>query len=266
LTQQLAGTNNQQSGLNGVEAHKLVVTSLLNIGDGLSKNGSVVDALRAGKSDVATLAGGDKMEEYISSFIPQHLMKCHALTSAAELLSDGHFIGRRVAALGIVEATSRHVADLQELRRVGGSLTFPVAGSGKTAPETPNKLSATGASPQSPMAGGLFPRDNADDADGPSPASTKFDVNGIVRDGSRIIIEEVYRVANKPEGSRDALGVAMCLAAVGDGLLKSRQPRDAMLRLEESVGIYRGLLGPYHVNVSCFLIGAVFGQKKDGDL
>ena len=44
--------------------------------------------------------------------------------------------------------------------------------------------------------------------------------------------------------------MAICLAAVGDGLLKARQPRDAMMRLEESVAIYRGLLGQHHVNVS----------------
>ena len=65
-------------------------------------------------------------------------------------------------------------------------------------------------------------------------------------------IRRMQKLTGKPIVAVDArhAQMAMCLAAVGDGLLKSRQPRDAMLRLEEAVGIYRGLLGPYHVNVS----------------
>jgi hypothetical protein len=149
------------------------------------------------------------MEEYLTTFLPSHLMQSHAIPGAAEILADPHFISRRVHALGIVEATARHVADLQELRRIGGNVTI------------------------------------ASEKDG-----EKFDVNTVVRDGSRVIIEEVYRVANKTEGSTDSLGMAMCLAAVGDGLLKARQPRDAMLRLEEAVVIFRDLLGSSHTNVS----------------
>ena len=80
--------------------------------------------------------------------------------------------------------------------------------------------------------------------------NTKVDVNSIVRDGSRIIIEEISRVANKNEKKPDSLGMAMCLAAVGEGLMKSRQPRDAMLRLEEAVRLYKELLGPFNTKVS----------------
>ena len=49
-------------------------------------------------------------------------------------------------------------------------------------------------------------------------------------------------------GLSDSLGMATCLATVGEALLKSRQSRDAMFRLEEAVIIDRGLLGPYHVH------------------
>jgi tetratricopeptide (TPR) repeat protein len=238
LAQQFGNTP-PKPGFHDDEAHKLVVTSLLNIGGGFGKNGSVSEALKGGQVDIATIAGGDRMEEYLAAFLPSHLMKCHAFTSAAEILSEAHFIGRRVHALGIVEATSRHVADLQELRRVGGNITIPVANKQLSTPKkAPDSLNA------------LSPGDISDEPDElPTLASTKFDVNGVVRDGSRIMIDEVYRVANKAEGASDSLGMAMCLAAVGDGLLKSRQPRDAMLRLEEAVGIYRDLLGPHHTNV-----------------
>jgi hypothetical protein len=242
LAQQLivGGTNSSKPGFHSDEAHKLVVTSLLNIGNIGVKSGSIAEALEAGQLDIAVAAGGDRMEEYIAAFLPSHLMRCNAFTSAAEILSDSQYIGRRVNALGIVEATSRHVADLQELRRVAGNITITVPG-------------IMSQSPQSSADGGLSPGghlENADDHEPPTYTNVKFDVNGAVRDGSRIIIDEVYRVANKSEGSSDSLGMAMCLAAVGDGLLKARQPRDAMLRLEEAVGIYRNLLGGFHTNVS----------------
>jgi hypothetical protein len=242
LAQQLVvgGTNSSKPGFHSDEAHKLVVNSLLNIGDDGVKAGSVTEALRVGQLNIAVAAGGDRMEEYIAAFLPSHLMRCNAFTSAAEVLSDSQYIGRRVHALGIVEATSRHVADLQELRRVAGNITITVPG--KLADISPQNSSSPG--------GGVSPGGHVDNADDTESTNVKFDVNGAVRDGSRIIIDEVYRVANKSEGSSDSLGMAMCLAAVGDGLLKARQPRDAMLRLEEAVGIYRNLLGGFHTNVS----------------
>lgn len=170
---------------------------------------------------MAVIAGGEKMEEYMSAFLPLHLMKCDALTSAAEILSDSHFIGRRVQSLGIIEATSRQVSDLQELRRVAGNMVFDIPGRQVVV------------------------------ANGDKNEVLKYDVNLVVREGSRIIIEEVFRSANKPDGHADTLGMAMCLAAVGEGLLKSRLARDAMTRLDESVGLYRSLLGQFNIYVSC---------------
>jgi hypothetical protein len=246
LAQQLVVGNSPSKGeFQDGEAHKLLVSSLLDIGNGLGGSGSVSEALKAGQLDMATIPGGDKMEEYMAAFLPSHLMHCEAFTSAAEVLSDAHFIGRRVHSLGIVEATSRQVADLQELRRVAGSVTFMIPGRRGAEPSAPSVLS---------------PGDTVADTE-PAPM-VKFDVNSVVRDGSRIIIDEVYRVANKPDGSSDSLGMAICLAAVGEGLLKGRQPRDAMLRLEEAVGIYRGLLGPFHTHVriiqsSCLTLNGV---------
>lgn len=219
LAQQLnQSKNGGEVGFTGIEAHKLVVTSLLDIGDGMGRAGSVSEALMAGQIDMAVIAGGEKMEEYMSAFLPWHLMKCEAYSSAAELLSDSHFIGRRVHSLGIIEATSRQVADLQELRRLAGSATFNISG--------------------------------RESNGGPDGGTAKYDVNAVVRDGSRIAVDEVFRAANKQDGRPDSLGMAMCLAAIGEGLLKSRQPRDAMLRLEESVNIFKGLLGSNHPYVS----------------
>ena len=229
LAQQLvAGNSPLKGGIQDVDAHKLVVSALLNVGDGIGRSGSVSEALRAGQVDMSMMSGAARMEEYLGAFLPYHLIRCEAHSSAAEVLSDSHFIGRRVHALGIVEATSRQVADLQELRRVAGNATFAIPS--RQAEVISEKKSGGNA--------------------GAEPSMMKFDVNSVVRDGSRIIIDEVYRVAHRQDGSIDSLGMAMCLAAVGEGLLKARQPRDAMLRLEEAVGIYRNLLGPFHTYVS----------------
>ena len=157
------------------------------------------------------------MEEYIVSFFPGHLMRCELYTSAAELLSDPHFIGRRANALGIIEATSRQVADLQELRRLAGNISLTLYRKSKN---------------------------------GAEDVPIKTDVNSVVREGSRIIVEEITRVANRNESKPDSLGMAMCLGAVGEGLTKSRQPRDGMLRLEEAVNMYKELLGSYNIRVS----------------
>jgi hypothetical protein len=244
FAQQLAqGTNPLKRGFQGDEAHSIVVSSLLEVGEGLSNADSIVESLRDGQIDVAVTPGGDKMEEYIVAFLPGHLMRCEAFSSAAEILSDPHFIGRRVNSLGIVEATSRQVADLQELRRVAGNTTFTVTRSNvlEESSLVKNGTSRTGEK-----------KLTEDDS--------KVDVNTIVRDGSRIIIDEVYRVANKHEGKPDSLGMCMCLAAVGEGLLKARQPRDAMLRLEEAIGIYKGLLGPFNTNVSYYRVFEKFSD------
>jgi hypothetical protein len=213
--------HNSPPGFSESQAHKLVVTSLLEVGDGLEDSSSMAEALKAGQIDMALIPGGDKMEEYVATFLPSHLMRFEAYANAAEILSNTNFINRRAHALGIVEATSRQVADLQELRRLAGNATLTVYGN--------RRADANGT--------------------GNEPETFKVDANSIVRDGSRMMIDEVLRMANKQDGAQDSLGMAMCLAAVGEGLLKARQPRDAMLRLEEAVGLYRGLLGPFHTNV-----------------
>eukprot|EP00536_Pseudo-nitzschia_multiseries_P004508 jgi/Psemu1/188278/e_gw1.75.26.1 len=233
--QQLKNGSNSLTGFQDNEAHKIVLTSLLEVGDGMTTSNSILDTLREGQIDVAVIPGGDKMEEYIVTFFPGHLIRCEIFSTAAEVLSDPHFIGRRANALGIVEATSRQVADLQELRRLAGNATLTI----------PRKSTKEGSE------GKMVP--------------TKVDVNSIVREGSRIIIDEVSRVANKNENKPDSLGMAMCFAAVGEGLMKSRQPRDAMLRLEEAVGLYKELLGTYNTRVADALQTAAKALVKLGE-
>lgn len=228
-------TKSLGTGFHVDEAHKIVLFSLLDIGEGITNSNSVVDTLRESQIDVAVTPGGDKMEEYIVTFLPGHLLRCEIFSSAAEVLSDPDFIGRRANSLGINEATSRQVADLQELRRLAGNVTLSII-----------KKSVRGSKEG-------------------STSTAKVDVNSIVRDGSRIIIEEVSRIANKNESKPDSLGMAICLAAVGDGLMKARQPRDAILRLEEAIGLYKELLGPFNIKVADVLQTAAKALVKLGE-
>lgn len=207
------------------KVHELVAISIVGGGDGkaLSKS-SIADAMKTNQLSMQSIEGGDKFEEYSMSFLPDHLRCAKAYSSAAELLTDETFVRRRVFALGIMEATGRQVADILDLKSLSGK--------GK---EGGGKKSVTDSPTKSPT---------KDDSHGDLKLS--FDIDVTVCEAARIIIDEVYKVTNSM-GSSDSLGMATCLATVGEALLKSRQPRDAMLRLEEAVSIYRGLLGPYHV-------------------
>ena len=221
--------------------HELVAISLVGGGDGkaLSKR-SIKDAMRANQLSMQVLEGGDKFEEYTTSFLPEHLMYANAHSSAAVLLTNADFVRRRVFALGIMEATSRQVADILDVR------SFAAKGLGT------KKLASA----------------RSEDAGPPSPGklttSPSFDLDSTVCDASRIIIDEVYKVTNSM-GSSDSLGMATCLVTVGETLLKCKQPRDAMLRLEEGVSIFRGLLGPYHVYVAHALHSVAKALSKLGE-
>merc|ERR1719401_1743291 len=92
--------------------------------------------------------------------------------------------------------------------------------------------------------------------------------------------DEVYRIDTGSDAKRRSseqvnstsssnsnlsLNMAICLSFIGEGLLRCRLPRDAMLRLEEAVGIYRGLLGPYHIDVARALFCAARAYVRIGE-
>jgi tetratricopeptide (TPR) repeat protein len=215
------------------KVNELVAISLVGGVDSaaLKKKKTISEAMKANQLPMELLRTGDKFEEYMMSFLPEHLMSAKALSSVAELLTDPEFIRRRVFALGIMEATGRQVADIVDLRTL-------VVKSGKKQPPRPG--SPTGGRPSSPSSPKRVSEDNE------IMPVISFDMDTVVCDASRSVIDEVYKTTNNM-GSSDSLGMATCLATIGETLLKCRQPRDAMLRLEEAVSIYRGLLGPYHV-------------------
>lgn len=231
------------------QVHELVATSLVGGADdkALSKS-SITEAMRANQISMLQLDGGNKFEEYTMAFLPEHLMHARAHSSAAELLVDSDFVSRRVFALGLLESTGRQVSDILDLRSSSGK------GSGSGRKPAPGDVAP---SPQSHKPGSVS---DANDGEG----ALSIDVDAIVCDASRVIVDEVYKVTNSM-GSSDSLGMATCLATVGECLLKCRQPRDAMLRLEEAVSIYRGVLGPYHVCVAHALNSVAKALTKLGE-
>ena len=241
LSQQLKSESQQgDRALSPSKLHLLVVAALIrgNSDKALTK-ATISDAMRASQASVQQLVGGRKFEEYTTAFLPEHLMHAQAHSCVAELLVDSDFVCRRVFALGIMEATGRQVADILELRNNLGK------GSKKLG-ESSSDLSHVG-------------KGNVKESD-----LANLDIEVTVCDASRIIIDEVYKVTNSM-GSSDSLGMATCLATVGESLLKCRQPKDAMLRLEEAVSIYRGLLGPYHVYVAHALHSVAKALTKLGE-
>ena len=235
----LSNPNPKSKLLTEERVHEFVCVSLVGGGDNKALNKkSVAEAMKANQLSMKNLEGGDKFEEYVTAFLPEHLMQSKAFSSAGELLTDQTFVRRRVFSLGIMEATSRQIADILDLRSYVGKGT-----SAKKVPTSPQR---------------------GQDNDESAALDPNFDIDEAVGSASRVIIDEVYKVTNSM-GVSDSLGMATCLATVGETLLKCRQPRDAMLRLEEAVSIYRGLLGPYHVYVAHALHSVAKALAKIGE-
>jgi tetratricopeptide (TPR) repeat protein len=212
------------------KVHETLISSLVTgSGSGsMFTKKSITEVMKANQLGVASSRGGrDKFEEYVLTLLPEHLMTAKAYSSAAALLTDTDFVRKRVFALGIMEATGRHVADIIDLR----NLTMKALQR-----RNPNASISTEIAEAEQV---------SNITDEIMPAVT-FDIDNVALEACKCMVDEVYK-ATSNMGSSDSLGMATCLATVGETLLKCRHPRDAMLRLEEAVTIYRALLGPYHV-------------------
>lgn len=252
-------------GLNGVkdlgmtesEVHELVAACLAGV-SGQIKSSDLIEAFRTSKDSNKATKGGDKLEEYLTFFLPSHLIRSKHYAAAGELLVFPQFIRRRVKALGAAEATRKQVADLLELRREFA--------------KEPNSTPKSPKSPSSPPKDyRVFLRDASlmpeftESPDGAPEEPETVDTSMVLRDGCRAIVEEVRRVVSNAKGTADSLGMAICLSTVGEGLMKGKQARDATLRLEEAVVIYRNLLGENHVDVARSLHSVARALVKLGE-
>ncbi|KAL7468353.1 hypothetical protein ACHAXS_010664 [Conticribra weissflogii] len=159
------------------------------------------------------------VEEYIAENLPLHLIRAKQLKKASELLVDDDFCSRRVAVLGSIEATRRHVSDLNDLRRAHAS--GPSHNMQSVSNHSQKLVSSM------------------DDFD--------FNIVDTIQEGSSCIINTIVQYS---DDSPKDISLAVCLSTIGEGLIKARQPREAYQKLEEAASMYRDILGKKHIDVA----------------
>lgn len=221
---------NSSSGMSDRQFHELIVLSLSRTGNE-NTICPLTDILKENKYTTKNESSRELNEQYIAAYLPTHLIRSKMLKSASIVLTDKDFIARRVSALGVVESSRRQVGDLLDLRREIQRLPFKG--------DFISHLNDSSSDP--------FKESNS----GSDYESQKYriDINLVQREASRLVIEEAHRILDM-SSSADTLNMAVCIYTIGNGFFKARQDRDALLRLEEAVGIYRRLLGPFHVDVA----------------
>ena len=96
--------------------HELLISSLLGVGKPLSPS-HISNTLMECTHNLATQPFGSSIEKYIVHFLPNHLVKARMLPSARIILTSSDFISLRIRTLGPVEATRRHMADINDIRQ-----------------------------------------------------------------------------------------------------------------------------------------------------
>jgi len=248
-------SDSAEEGLPEMKVHKLVASCLVGV-DQITST-AIIEAFRKTKEQNKVTKGGDKLEEYMTFFLPSHLIRSHHFAAAGKLLVNSQFIRRRVKSLGAAEGSRKHVADLLELRREVAKEKEMHSRSKSTTSTQRRREKAQ--------------QQNGDMSPTRNEKNSSFGENEIVdssevlRDACRTIVEEVHRVVSNARGSAESLSMAICLSTVGEALMKGKQLRDAMLRLEEAVIIYRSLLGEFHVDVARSLHSVARALVKLGD-
>jgi tetratricopeptide (TPR) repeat protein len=248
-------------GLQESEVHRMVAACLVGV-NGQLRSSKVIEAFRSSKDTNKSVKGGDKLEEYMAVFLPYHLIKSQYFAAAGELLVDSQFIRRRVKCLGAAEATRKQGVDLLELRREFAKEPNKPSKPKSPTPQRKGQAASNGGGETTPA---LSLTDSHDDVDTSAEEQEPVDTSLVLRDGCRTIVDEVHRVVSNAKGSAESLSMAICLSTVGEALMKGKQPRDAMLRLEEAVIIYRSLLGENHVDVARSLHSVARALVKLGE-
>jgi tetratricopeptide (TPR) repeat protein len=187
------------------------------------------------------LFDGDNVEKYVVGHLPTHLIRAHMYTKAGELLLDDEFISRRINALGCLEAAQQHILDLIELRKDHHQF-------GSVSPK--EELDT-----------------NTEDASSKSGESNRdvIDVSKIVREGSRRLTKAIRNEERRVSETGITIDLAISLSTIGEGLLKARQTKESIKRLDEAVIMFRDLLGSYHTEVARSLLVLAKAYIKTGD-
>jgi len=226
--------NDHNNSTSETQFHELMACALINKVEGDAREPRLFDA--------------DNVEKYIVAHLPTHLIRAQLFTKASELLLDREFIKRRIGALGCLEASQCHMFDLTELRRDHHRSSSGFKG------DEGNTSIAEEVSAKS-----------GDSTDNQSYQHDTIDASKMVREGSRRIVDAVRSAENLSSKSGISIDLAVCLSTIGEGLLKSRQTKESIVRLEEVVHMFRDLLGSYHVEVARSLFALAKAYIKAGD-
>lgn len=246
---QLTNRGDERVAMSESQFHGLMVASLINGWTASTQYPSITSHL-ANIND-----GTEGLDHYRSEFLPSHLIRAKSYNNAGEVLADKKFIAKRISVMGAIEATRRHISDLIDLKKESSKTGSTDVNPSPFKP-THQLTSPPGGLDDLNLNSANAPHNNVGQSSGPqSPTkgggAKDFNISGIIRDAARRIVDEIYHVDSNNSGSIAlSLTIAFCLSAVGEGLVRCRQARDAMLRLEEAVGIYRAILGPYHIDVA----------------
>ena len=188
------------------------------------------------ESEDSPFFDGDNVEKYIVAHLSNHLIRARTYQKASDMILDKKFIQRRIKALGTLEATHHQMSDLVEFRKEYNRVH------GKS------ENSA-----------------NAGDASEATPKQKSLDAGKVVREGSRRIVTAIRAIESKDSDAGGSVDVAVCIATVGDHLLKARQTKESISRLEEATVLFRDIFGSYNEEVAKSLHASAKAYMKYGD-
>ncbi len=191
---------------------------------------------------------GENVEKYIVAHLPNHLIRSHMFTKASELLLDRDFIRRRVEALGCLEASKYQMFDLVGLRKDHHRSSKEAVSEGGSASNVEESSTKSG------------------ESSGPLNVQVDtIDAGKTVREGSRRMVDAIRLVERQSSSTGKTIDLAVCLSTIGEGLLKGRQTKESIIRLEEAIHMFRDLLGSFHVEVARALDSLAKAYVKAGD-
>jgi len=212
--------------------HELMVCALRN---DANSNDVTLD-----KKDCAEFSKCEKVERYISSYLPSHLIRAQMLKDAGALLLDFEFIKSRIRWLGNIEAVKRHMSDLVDVRRQVQKMTRSSSSGDERTDAIPKDILK------------IESRDS-DTIDNPpqEPNGNDLDIARTQREACRRLIDAIHRDESQLSSKAgNSINIAFCLTLVGEFLLKARITSDAVSRFEEALDFFRKHLGNHHVEVA----------------
>jgi len=231
----------------------------------------MVSVLSDSNTDGAIQRTDDKMkglnvEKYILSFLPSHLIRAGMFVDVSKLLLDFEFIDRRIKTLGSVDATKRLTIDLSDLRR-------QYQKNSKESRSDVKKEQEEMINTKSEELDELNPEDRSNAGENTLPQEQEsikidFDVVRTQREACRRMIDAVRRAEYQSSSSSTSgisINVAICVSIIAEFSLKAKMLRDAVARFDESLDLFRKLLGKKHVDVARILNGLGRAYIKAGD-